>query len=284
LIISHDTITLFGKKYFERAIVIPPFKNLNQLPNEACFLYVLEGSNNSYSEEEHLILNQGEGVLMKCGNYIYEGTPDSETGKFGILAIHFYPDVLRKVYKNEFPDFLKSNHKRPFRSNMSAVKFNILITKYIDSLVFYFENPSIVSEELAILKMKEIILLLLNTSNSPAILEIMYNLFSTKIFDFKEIVEAHIFSPFSISDLAKLTNKSLASFKREFRNIYQNSPANYIKNKRLERAADLLTISNKSITNVAYECMFNDVAHFSNSFKAKYQLSPSEFRLSQLHK
>ncbi len=284
MIISHHTITLFEKKIFERAIVIPPFKNLNPLPKEACFLYVLEGSNNSYSEKEHLTLNQGEGVLMKCGNYIYEGTPDGETGKCGILAIHFYPDVLKKIYKNEIPDFLKNKDKLPFRSNMSIVKSNILIGKYIESLAFYFENSSLISEELIILKMKEIILLLLNTKDSHGILEIMNNLFSTKIFNFKEIVEAHIFSHLSISDLAQLTNKSLASFKREFRNIYQDSPANYIKNKRLEKAADLLIISNKPISDVAYDCMFNDVAHFSNSFKTKYNLSPSEFRVSQSRK
>jgi AraC-like DNA-binding protein len=282
LIISHHTINIFDRKVFERAFVIPPFKNYNPLPEEACFLFVLEGSNNSYSEEEHLTLNEGEGVLMKCGNYIYEGKPNSDTGKCGLLAIHFYPEVLMKIYKNETPVFLKN--KSHYKSNMSRVKSNILMSKYIESLMFYFENPNLVSEDLAILKMREIILLLLNTKDSSAILNIMSNLFSTKTFNFKEVIEAHIFSPLSISDLAQLTHKSLASFKREFSKIYQDSPSNYIKNKRLEKAASLLSISNHSITSIAVDCLFNDVAHFSNSFKAKYSLSPSKYRMSQLHK
>ena len=69
MVIEHRILNLLGKKVFEKAVVTPPFKNLNPLPNEACLLYVTEGSNNSYSEEEHISVRQEEGVLMKCGNY-----------------------------------------------------------------------------------------------------------------------------------------------------------------------------------------------------------------------
>ena len=283
MVIEHRIINLFGKKVFEKAIVTPPFKNPNPLPNEACFLYVLEGGNNSYSEEEHITLQQDEAVLMKCGNYMYEGIPDKDTGRGGIVAIHFHPEVLEKIYKNEVPAFLKKKELIPFRANMVAVKSEILINKYIESLLFYFENPGLVNEALLILKFKEIILLLLNTKDAPAIIEIMHNLFSPKSFSLKQMVEAHIFSPITIPDLARLTNNSLSSFKREFKKIYHDSPANYIKIKRLEKAAELLTVSDESISSIAYDCQFNDIAHFSNSFNAKYKCSPSQYRLDQSH-
>ena len=84
-----------------------------------------------------------------------------------------------------------------------------------------------------------------------------------------------------MEDLASLTNNSLTSFKRKFKEIFQTSPANYIKNKRLEKAAKLLKISDQSISDISFECAFNDLAHFSNSFKAKFNLTPSEYRLAQ---
>ena len=164
---------------------------------------------------------------------------------------------------------------------MSLVKSSVLVKKYIESLLFYFENPVLVSEELMILKLKEIILLILNTEDAPAIIEIMHNLFSPKEFSFKDIIESHILSPLNSSDLAQLSNKSLASFKREFKKIYDDSPANYIKNKRLEKAAELLIVSDIPISSIAYDCLFNDIAHFSSSFKTKYKLTPSQYRLSQ---
>lgn len=280
MILKHQTINLFEKKVFETAIVKPPFKSLNQLDNEACFLYVLEGNNNHYSEEGHIDYNKDEGVLMKCGNFIFNVNPDKNSGKGGFVAIHFYPEVLKKIYENDIPDFLKKKKPLPFQSNMALVKSSLLIKKYIESLLFYFENPVLVNEELMTLKFKEIILLLINTEDAPAIIEIMHNLFSPRVFSFKDIIESHIFSPLSITDLAQLTNSSLASFKREFKKIYQDSPANYIKNKRLDKAAKLLKVSSIPISSIAYDCLFNDVAHFSSSFKAKYNLTPSQFRLS----
>ena len=284
MILSLHTISLFNTKIFERAIAIPPFKQFNPLPNEACFIYVFEGGNNSYSEEKKITLNQGDALMMKCGNYIFDGQPHNETGKSGMIAVHFYPEVLKKIFKDEIPTFLINKNRLQFRNNVSIIKSNLQLSKYIDGLEFYFENPSLQTEELSILKLKELILLLLNTKNSETILEIMCNLFSTKTFEFKEVVEAHVFSPISIVDLARLTNKSLASFKREFNENYQDSPSNYIKSRRLEKAAKLLSISNDSISSIAYDCLFNNVAHFSNSFKLKYKLNPSNYRLSLLRK
>lgn len=280
MILEHHTINLFEKKVFETAVVTPPYKSLHQLDNEACFLYMLEGGNNHYSEEGHINYKKDEGVLMKCGNFMFDVNPDSDTGNGGFVAIHFYPEVLKKIYENEIPSFLKKKKQLPFKSNMALVKSSLLIKKYIEGLLFYFQNPSLVTEELMVLKFKEIILLLINTKDAPAIIEIMHNLFSPKTFSFKEIVESHIFSALTITDLAQLTNSSLASFKREFKKIYEDSPANYIKNRRLEKAAELLKVSNLSISNIAYDCSFNDVAHFSSSFKTKFKLSPSQFRLS----
>ena len=196
----------------------------------------------------------------------------------------FILKVLKRIYAKDIPSFLKNRKQVSFHANMTLVESDILIKKYIEGLLFYFENPRLVNDELLILKFKEIILLLLNTKDAPGIFEIMHNLFSPKSFSFKEVVEAHIFSPVTIADLARLTHHSLASFKREFKRIYEDSPASYIKSRRLEKAARLLAVSDERISSIAHACQFRDTAHFSNSFKTKYKLSPSKYRLSQSHK
>ena len=262
------------------AVVTPPFKNPNPLPNEACFLYVLEGENHSYSEEEHLHLQKDEGVLMKCGNYLYDGVGDQRSGQFGLLAVHFYPEVLKAIYGREIPDFLKSG-LTPSSSNMTQIKANVLIRKFVDEILYYLESPELHTDELVTLKLKEIILLLLKTENADKVLEIIQNFFSPRLFSLKEVVESHIFSALTISDLATLCGLSLASFKRDFQKAYQDSPANYIKNRRLEKAAELLLINTEPVSGIAYDCQFNNLAHFSSSFREKYGLSPSEYRLSQ---
>ncbi|WP_406827377.1 helix-turn-helix domain-containing protein [Pedobacter sp. KACC 23697] len=49
-----------------------------------------------------------------------------------------------------------------------------------------------------------------------------------------------------------------------------------MKTKRLEKAAELLLISDERIKDVAFDCGFNDLANFTKSFRDKY--TPGEFR------
>lgn len=250
------------------------------MPNEACFLYILKGECNSIAEDEEVRVNNDESILMKCGTYLSQMFSKREDGHYEALAIHFYPEMLKKVYGGSLPSFLKK-YNYTFHSNMVKLEASVLIQKYIESLLFYFENPQLVTEDILILKLKEIILLLLQTENSPKVIEILTNLFTEKTFSFKEIIEAHIFSQVNITELAQLTTHSLSSFKREFKKVYNDTPANYIKHKRMERAAELLLVSDSAIGHIAYDCCFQDVAHFSRSFKEKYGQSPSEYRLNQ---
>ncbi|OJJ20155.1 hypothetical protein BKI52_16925 [marine bacterium AO1-C] len=282
MVLDYRHIELFGKKIFEKVVVTPPFKNPNPLQDEACLLYVLEGGNNSYSEQEHLIINQDEAGLMKCGNFLYDCIADKDTGNCGLLAIHFYPEVLKKIYEKDLPVFLTKGEKPSFTHNSAVVKSSQPLKNYIDSIAYYLDSPKLFTEDLIILKLKEIILILLETKGSPRILEIIHNLFSPKSVALREVVESHVFSPITIADLALLSNQSLASFKRKFREIYNDSPANYIRNRRLEKAAQMLLSTNEPVSGIAYDCQFNNVAHFSTAFKAKYHQSPAEYRKSQL--
>jgi transcriptional regulator GlxA family with amidase domain len=66
--------------------------------------------------------------------------------------------------------------------------------------------------------------------------------------------------------------------------LYNDSPASYIKNRRLEKAAELLLVSNERISDIAFDCGFNDVANFTKSFSEKYHATPTNYRLNQIAK
>jgi len=144
--------------------------------------------------------------------------------------------------------------------------------------LFYFENPSLINEDILILKLKEIILLLSQTQNLEALQLIISQLFSPTTYTFKQIIEAHLFSQLTIEELAQQNNLSVSSFKREFAKIYHDTPANYIKAKKLEKAAELLLLSDQRITEIAFDCGFNDLANFTKSFTSKYSVNPTNYR------
>lgn len=282
MILEHKRLDLFGKMLFEAVVLTPPFHKPNPMPDEACFLYVMEGIYDSTSEQEQIRIRTDESVLMKCGNYLSDMVPTPESNKYQAVAVHFYPEVLLKIYENKLPDFLKKRNT----SNKGMVKLNsdILIKKYIDGLLFYFENPQIVDEELLILKLKEIIVLLNKTKNAPEIRVILSNLFNPTSYTLREIVNAHIYSIITIDKMAELSGMSISTFKREFQKIYSEPPATYIRAKKIEKALELLSASDLRATEIAYECGFSSLSHFSRTFKQLKSIPPSIYKMTHFNK
>ncbi len=278
MVIDHKCLNLDGKMIFEKAILKTPFTRPNPMPDEACFLFVKRGYATSYSEVANEKIYQNEGILMKCGSYLIKMLSEDEEGTYEAIAVHLYPEILNKIYQNELPSFLTSKKEIPTSPPTVKVSNDELFDKFFEGMMFYFSNPELVNEELIILKLREILLLLNNTKGSEQLHQILSSLFSTKEHSFKSIIEAHLFEDLSLNDLAVLCGQSLASFKRTFQSIFQMSPAKYIKERRLEKAASLLKNNKLSISEIAYQCAFSDLGHFSKSFRAHFNCSPSEYR------
>ncbi|MFH4966500.1 AraC family transcriptional regulator [Gaetbulibacter sp. M235] len=281
MITKREMYELFGKLALEKVTIKTPFKIPNPTIDEACFLYVIEGEINYQLEKEQLSVHSKDALLLKCGNY-FSQMKNFKTSKIQeIIFIHFHPDILKKIYEKELPKIFNVPENRQENTYICKINNDFLIKKYIEGLLFYFDNPSLINEEIVALKLKEIILLLCQTKNAPIIQQILSQLFSPIDYTFKQLMDDHIFSNLSIKELAELSNLSLSSFKREFKKVYHDSPANYIKSKKLEMAAELLFISDERVTNIAFDCGFNDLAHFSKSFQDKFKCSPSNYRLNQ---
>ena len=275
-VIEHDALSLWDKMVFEHAIVKPPYSLPNNMDEEACFLYLMNGSSKTYSETEILELEAKDSVLMRCGNFLAQAYPTKTSPVYEAIAVHFYPEVLKKVYGNEIPAILKqTNAPAP---QLARVKANEMLEKYIDSMLFYFKTPSLVTEDLLVLKLKELVLLLASTDQAENIKRILSNLFSPAEFEFQKVIETHLYSNISVNDLASLTNMSLSSFKREFNKKYGESPASYLRRKKIDRAAQIIAASDIPISHIAWDCGFQDVAHFSRVFKKQMGCLASKYR------
>ncbi len=65
---------------------------------------------------------------------------------------------------------------------------------------------------------------------------------------------------------------------RLFREINGNTPLEYLKIIRLEKAKNKLQYSKDSIFEIAFKCGFDNTAYFSNVFKKHFGLSPTQYR------
>ncbi len=275
MILARQTFEYQDKTIIEKVTFKPPFKHEGVFHNEGCFLYFKDSGTKLLSSEDHLEGKSKEAVLLKCGTYFLDILKNTGKDKVEVIAVHLYPDILKKLYLKELPALI---NKRDFIKESQIIASNSIISKFIESLEFYFQNPILVNEDLLELKIKELILLLVQTRNVSSILALMTDLYSTKIVDLKKVIELHLFSNLSLEELAKLTNLSLSSFKRQFKKEFNDSPQNYIISKKIEKAKELLEISKMNINEIAYEIGFNDPLYFTRSFKKRVGTSPSSYR------
>jgi len=282
MITENKIFYLFGKPVLNKISIQPPFEVQTKMDNEACFLYVLEGEQTSFSSIEKVTAKKGESILEKCGNYLSRINVVQESTATEFITIHFFPDIIKGIFNDEIPAFLKPLKENKTLPTMTKVKASILMKKFFDSLLFYFENEELIDEELLKLKIKELILLLVKTQNDKTVASILSNMFTPRVYNLKEIINAHLYSSISVDELSKLCALSRSSFIREFKKIYDQAPAAFLKNEKLKRAAELLELSSDTVSTIAYSCGFNNLAHFSRSFVKKYHISPSKYKMKQI--
>lgn len=281
MITDYKKFDLFGKTLIQKVDLKPPFEFSFPVAEQACFLYMSKGEMDYQSGDDHLTIKTQQSLLLNCLNSGKQIQSNDSDRSGEIVIVTFHKDILKRIYEREIPQIFKPNNQTSNQSR-GTIKNDFLIQKYIDGLLFYFENPTLVNDEILVLKLKEIILLLAQTQDAETVQVILSQLFSSTAYTFKQVIEANLFSQIGIEDLAQKSNLSVSSFKREFKKLYHDSPANYIKTRRLEKAAELLRASSGRITDIAFDCGFNDLANFTKSFHDKYGASPSQFRSTRI--
>jgi len=274
-----NQIRLFDKPLFSWYQLSLPLKKEVPLPSESCFVYILEGENQDLMNSG-FIAKKGTVILSLCGKTVGTIISKNSIGFISAIVVHFDRDVLQRVFDNEKPKLWRELDN-PLKDDICQQDASTLVSSYFLSVSSFFNHKNALNEDILSVKLKEIVLLLLQSQESTDLNTITRSLFSDRMFSFDEVIEANLYVPLNINRLAAMTNNSLASFKRKFRKAYNDSPANYLRKKKLERGLELLVYSQKSISEICYQCGFENPSSFSRMFKTHYKLSPSEYRLSQ---
>ncbi len=93
-----------------------------------------------------------------------------------------------------------------------------------------------------------------------------------------EYIESHFSSKLTLEELAGVAGMSPKYFCRFFRSVTQQTPMDYVNYYRIERAGNLLSSTDLSITGVGMECGFNDGSYFVKAFKKYKGVTPKQYR------
>ena len=99
-----------------------------------------------------------------------------------------------------------------------------------------------------------------------------------KFIEICNYISAHCSDELNLEAVASMSGFSKFYFSRLFKQFTNVSIYKYVNQKRIEKAAEMLTEPNISITNVALSCGFESLSSFIRMFKIVKGCTPTEFR------
>jgi AraC-like DNA-binding protein len=96
----------------------------------------------------------------------------------------------------------------------------------------------------------------------------------------KDLADAQYGEPLTVADLARAAGLSPAHFSREFRRAFGESPHVYLLTRRLERAAAMLRMTDRTVADICADVGLSSVGSFTTTFRRVYGKSPTAYRAS----
>jgi AraC family transcriptional regulator len=91
-------------------------------------------------------------------------------------------------------------------------------------------------------------------------------------------IEANLGQPVRVADIAQVARLSPSWFTRAFRASFGRSPHNYITQRRLACAMEMMLSTRVPLCQIAVACGFCDQAHFSRHFQHRFGMTPRVVR------
>lgn len=239
------------------------------------FAYVLGGQKMWITPEGNYHVSSGEALFVQKGaNTVYQYFDEP----FFVLFI-FLPDEFIKKILAKYPEVIPTQVKND-QSEDAIIKLsnNEVLISFFDSLFSYFLQTKPPHPSLLKLKLEELILNILTQTDNQTLRHCLLRLGQSPKVDLETIMKNHYTYPLMIKDYARLCARSLSTFRRDFKAIFNTTPAKWLIEQRLNYGKFLLETTTKSINEIIDESGFKNRSHFMKVFKEKFGVPPNQFR------
>ena len=96
--------------------------------------------------------------------------------------------------------------------------------------------------------------------------------------DARRYMEEHLDEPLTIPTLSRRSCLSATTFKAGFRRLYGLPVHAWLRQRRMERAAELLRDSSLSVLGVAQSVGYSSASQFTAAFRRQYGVTPAQYR------
>lgn len=236
-------------------------------------IYVIEGRKVWHTTHGSYDLKKGTCVFVRKGASIIEQFLDASF----CLVMFFLPDeFITDVLKSK--PFSKTIPDQPHRPVL-PIEVTPMVNSFFHSMIAYFDSLQEPDQGLLELKFRELVLTVADNPHNKELLSFFGSLVQQpQAVSLQRIMEDNFCFNLKLEEFARLSNRSLSAFKRDFQRLYNTTPGKWLMEKRLDHALHLLTNLNHTVSEAAFESGFENPAHFSRSFRSRFGTSPAAIR------
>jgi AraC-like DNA-binding protein/quercetin dioxygenase-like cupin family protein len=98
------------------------------------------------------------------------------------------------------------------------------------------------------------------------------------VFESLSMMEEFSQKPFDLESFARAAAMSVSSYTKKFRDSTGLSPLDYFTGLRMEKVRRMLTETDLSLNEIAFECGFSDTSYMIKLFRVRHGLPPGKYR------
>ena len=234
--------------------------------------YVISGKKTLHTLDRSVTITAGSIAFIKKGGCIVEQFYEEPF----CVVVFILPDSFLQSFIHEYAPGEKAF--RDYSKSVIPIQEDFMIRSFYQSIIPYFTSQVNVPEDIIELKFKELLLCFMHSTANQELRNYLITLAEESNSQIQDVMEANYPYNLGITEYAKLTNRSVSSFKRDFQVIFNTSPGRWLIEKRIVHAKKLLMQGERTIADVAFESGFENTAHFSRMFKQRTGLTPMEYR------
>jgi AraC family transcriptional regulator, exoenzyme S synthesis regulatory protein ExsA len=246
----------------------------DEFVQEHVLTHVVAGEVRFSEADKETIARAGETILfrrnllVKCEKrHLADGSP--------FKVVNF---VLERQFLEQYA--VKHNVKRtvipPDHKPVLVLQPKAPLLGLLHSVYPYFETAKPMSKDMLYLKLNETILALLEQEE-----ELDSWLFGNpqegKI-DLGDFMHRNYMFNVPMTKFAELTGRSLSTFQRDFHRIFGTNAAAWLLKRRLQAAHHAITTKQQKPVDIYLDLGFEDIAHFSRTFKNEFGYNPSHLK------
>ena len=236
-------------------------------------IYVHQGQQHIKYEQDLFTIPKGHYALVrKYTEASYFKSYNKEEGAAKIYFFALTNEFIRKIINQiNIPDNIA-----PIAERIVNMEPSPMLNGLMQSIVSYVDYGEDLDSELVELKTKEALLAIIKSDQKLAAVFREYA--RAERADIVQFMNFNYLENIPLEKLAIQTGRSLSTFIREFKMIFNETPHKWIMKKRLTYAKNRLLQGNAKASEIYLEAGFEDLAHFSRSFKKQFGLPPSKIQ------